>query len=59
MKVFRGVLYFIILSVLGYYTFKIQIIDDRLTTIDICLVATCLGIASVVGKFKHFGKLNC
>ena len=53
MKLLRGLLYIAVLNVFGYYTFKIQIVGEKLTPIDISLVVTCLGLASIVGIYRQ------
>jgi hypothetical protein len=58
MNFLRGLLYLSVLNVFGYYTFKIQIVDERLTPIDIVLVVTCFCLASMVGMYRQKNKVE-
>ena len=58
MKVLRGLLYVVVLNVFGYYAFKIQLSNDQLTTMDICIVVTCFGLASIVGMYRQKQKVE-
>lgn len=58
LKFLRGLLYLSVLNVFGYYTFKIQIVDEKLTPIDIGLVVTCIGLASMVGMYRQNNKVE-
>jgi hypothetical protein len=53
MKVLRGLLYIAVLNIFGYYALRIQLLDGKLTSMDIYIVVTCFGLASIVGMYRQ------
>ena len=58
MKVLRGLLYILVINVFGYYAFRIQMLDEKLTASDISVVVTCFGLASMVGMYRQKQKIE-
>jgi uncharacterized membrane protein YpjA len=58
MKTLRDLLFIAVVGTFGYYTYKIQIVNDALTPVDICLVVTCFVIALVAGMYRQKQKIE-
>ena len=58
MKTIKDLLFIAVVGTFGYYAYKIQIVDDTLTPVDICLVVTCFVVALVAGMYRQKQKVE-